>query len=57
MVVYWTFIVSVINQLTTHLGIRTFKIKPKAAVATSSTTVTDVKSGNPKKVVKAKKMN
>jgi ethanolaminephosphotransferase len=53
MVVYWTFIVSVINQLTTHLGIRTFKIKPKAAVASGSTTV---KSGDPKKVVKAKKI-
>jgi phosphotransacetylase len=56
MVVYWTFIVSVINQLTTHLGIRTFKIKPKAAVASASTTVTDSKSGDPKKVVKAKKI-
>ncbi len=57
MVVYWSFIVGVINQLTTHLGIRTFKIKPKAAVAAASSAVTDAKSGDPKKVVKAKKIH
>jgi len=55
MVVYWNFIVSVINQLTTHLGIRTFKLKPKAAgqVAATSAAVKDAKFGDRTKVVKA----